>query len=306
MYRITIPAITLAVILAVFGFVIVSYSGPDSPSHELDLQNPELVEAAVLDAENRWPTAQQDETAAASSSNLFSWEIDTEQPVNTATLYPIKIRVSYSDNDYEFSGKVKIFHGDVGTVSTASGLLRMGSLIFLAEQMPLGNSLEICSKISEDWSSCHLRSKRHETAWEKPKVPTILFKKENLPGIVIYDLDGTGSLEIIFQKWGGNRGGPEFTVYQKDRLGLVSPTVSFRGSSKLHEDGRVIQTLWSSSVCDGNVDETYRSIEGRYTLMHRKTYFMYGGQRKDESRNCGYVEETYDQKSNKYLKRKVF
>lgn len=302
MYRITIPAI----ILAVFGFVILSDSVPDNSSHELDLQNPNLVEAAVLDAENRWPMAQRYETTNASSSNLFSWEIDTEQPVNTATLYPIKIRVLYSDNDYEFSGKVKIFHGDVGTVSTASGLLRMGSLMFLAEQIPLGNSLEICSKISEDWSSCHLRSKRHEIAWEKPKDPTRTFNKKNLPGILIHDLDRTGSPEIIFQKWSGNRGGAEFTVYQKDLRGIVSPTVSFRGSSELRDDGRVIQTRWSSNVCDGNVDEIYRSIEGRYTLMQRKTYFMDGGQKTDESRNCGYVEETYDQKSNKYLKRKVF
>ena len=264
-----------------------------------------LPKTKQFDGDNVWPKNQAISGSRVGLGNIFSWEIEADRVIVTYKKYRIKIRVLHEGEGFELSGTVKILHGDIGNVSTASGLLQMGKLNFYADNISLGKTEKICSEISEDYTACRLRDERHEIRWEAPRNPDEFLSEENIPAIVLYDLDGIGAAEIIFQKWGGNRGSPEYMVYQKDGRGFVAPTLSFRNSSELQNGGKDIQTIWSSSACDGNVTENYRSLEGIYTLLERKTYFS-GYNEKKSLMDCGFIREKYDLLSKKYSKSKVF
>lgn len=265
------------------------------------------VSVGQLDNEKSWPPNLDAAQIGLRTKNTFSWKISDKGKDLSDDVFHIDIDIKYNNSNYSLSGIFNVFHGDVGGFSTAIGDLNMGQLSFKKLRIPLGLTDALCPEITKAWekdgsaidAECNLRKKQYSTDWIAPTNPDDFLKDEAIPPIVIYDLDGDGSAEIIFQLLGGNRLGPEYTIYQKDSHGVVRPTAKFRGSSEIRQKGKEIDTFWSSSVCDGNVKEIYRSIDGIYMIAEADEYFM-GVNPETKKEDCGSRRSIYNYETKKY------
>jgi hypothetical protein len=295
-------SITLTVLCCTFlaYFFLISIS--EDKSHYLFIPS----SFNQLDIEKSWPQALEVNQLSSRNKNIFSWQIGSQNE-DVIDDTPIKFTIVFNESAYSFSGKFNISHEDVGGASTAYGDLYLGKLLVEKIRIRLGLTDTLCPERAKAWrndgsaidAECNLSNKHYRTDWAPHANPDDFLKDEDFPPIVIYDLDGDGSAEIILQFWGGNRGGPEYTIYQKDSHGTVRLTAKFSGSSEIRKNGKEIETFWSSSTCDGNVKEIYKSIDGIYMMAEKDEYFI-GVNPETKKRDCGSRKSIYNYETKKY------